>query len=161
MTPPGRRLEIRPAPLTAEAFRPFGDVFDAGAAAGRLERAARIENLRPGAEPALVLARSAAAVLPLTVTRMERHPASSQAFIPLRRARAVIAVAPDDGSGAPDLGAVRAFLSGRQGFSYGAGVWHLPLASLGGPRPFAALFHVDGTADDTHWAEVAPFAILG
>jgi ureidoglycolate lyase len=59
---------------------------------------------------------------------MERHPLSSQAFIPLSSTPFLVVVAP---AGELDLGTLKAFRSnGRQGINYRRGTWHHPLLAL-------------------------------
>ncbi|KAH0612874.1 uncharacterized protein H6S33_009254 [Morchella sextelata] len=77
-------------------------------------------------------------------TILERHPYSSQSFIPLAlppcadndtASRYLVIVAPTlrDVEGAPpDLEGLRAFVcSGVQGVTYAAGTWHAPMVALG------------------------------
>ena len=118
-----------------------------------------MQNTRPTALPNLLLARSALVERRSSVHRMERHLYSSQTFLPMQEARTVLGVALDDGHGAPDLATFACFLAENQGFSYNAGVWHLPLGTLDAPRAFAVLMFCDGTPDDTHWATVPPFQL--
>jgi ureidoglycolate lyase len=59
---------------------------------------------------------------------MERHPLSSQAFIPLSATPFLIVVAPP---GTLGIESIRAFRSnGRQGINYRTGTWHHPLLAL-------------------------------
>ncbi|KAI0014900.1 ureidoglycolate hydrolase [Xylariomycetidae sp. FL0641] len=89
------------------------------------------------------------------VSILERHPFTSQTFVPLgvgpsdSRSYLVIVAptlpatdadsglpAPEGkpGRGRPDLGRLKAFLaSGNQAVTYGAGTWHAPMAALGPP----------------------------
>ncbi|SCU84722.1 LADA_0D03400g1_1 [Lachancea dasiensis] len=67
---------------------------------------------------------------------LEKHPHSSQTFIPMGRASkelaylVVVAVADDHGE--PNLSTLRAFTcNGNQAVTYGAGVWHAPMIVLG------------------------------
>ena len=150
-------MSMKLRPLSAAAFQPFGDVLDPAFEGPRVDHAARLQNSRADASHNLMLVRSAATGRPHMVARMERHPFSSQTFIPLQGARAVLAVALDNGSGAPDLATVAAYVSEGQGFSYHAGVWHIPLATLDEARAFAVFMYTEGTPDDTHWADVTAF----
>jgi ureidoglycolate lyase len=60
---------------------------------------------------------------------VERHPLSSQAFVPLSRLPFLVVVArPGDVPRADDL---RAFVTnGRQGVNYARGTWHHPLIAF-------------------------------
>ena len=91
------------------------------------------------------------------VTILERHPYTTQTFIPLssprRKAAYLIIVAPTlhhspiyaamptptgrdlPGPGLPDLEKLQAFVaSGDQAVTYGAGTWHAPMVVLGRPE---------------------------
>lgn len=65
-----------------------------------------------------------------STARLERHPHSSRAFLPLAVGRYVVVVAPDR-DGAPDETAIHAFrvpghagISGHAGIDERAGAWH-------------------------------------
>ena len=91
--------------------------------------------------------------MPLLATEMERHPWSSQTFVPLDVARWVVMVAPDKG-GAPDPERLTAFLAtGDQAVSYAIDTWHHPLRVLDRPGRFVVLMWSTGTkADDEVWS---------
>ena len=156
-----RMLSVTVTDLTPEAFASYGEVFATRGITTRLDHVARIENGRPAARPNLFLARSGIVALPHEFTRMESHPQSSQSFAPLGDAPILVGVALRDAHGQPDLSTLRAFLARAQGFSYRAGVWHLPVASLGTPVPVLGFMFEDGTPEDCVWAEVAPQRLAG
>ena len=54
----------------------------------------------------------------------------------------------------------RAFAATAQGFSYRAGVWHLPIASLLRSVPVLGFMYEDGTPKDCVWATVAPTTLV-
>src|SRR5689334_11003635 len=138
---------LRAEPLTAEAFAPFGQVLEtpSGGAtnmnqgtAVRLDRAAKLHSTRASCPPNLAMVRSLPQPLPLKLRLMERHPCSSQAFIPLKCSRYVVVVAPAAADGKPDWTGLRAFLAGpRQGINYAAGTWHHPFTVLDEPAELA------------------------
>lgn len=124
--------KITPAPLTAEAFAPFGEVIDLVAARGaeRINEGhtlafrdlARIDVGAEGGRPRLSLYRTTPKAPPLRLTVMERHPLSSQTFFPLSDRPWLVVVAPP---GDFDRHALRAFLAGpQQGVNYRPGTWH-------------------------------------
>lgn len=149
---------VQAVPLSVEGFAPFGDVVSAGLRAGasanygtavRFDRCAKLATTRPGATPNLAVFRAAPQALPLTVKLLERHPCSSQAFLPLTCARFLVIVAPTRPDGAPDLDLLRAFVGGPgQGINYHAGVWHHPIVALDAPAELVMLAWEDGTAQD-------------
>lgn len=65
---------------------------------------------------------------------LERHPYSSQAFMPMGGSDApsyLVVVASALADGTPDLDSVKAVLvRGDQGISYAANTWHAPMATL-------------------------------
>ena len=147
---------IRIEPLTAEAFRPFGQVLQAGeqgaaanqGTARRVDRAAELVTTRPCA-PNLAMVRALPQQLPLPMRLLERHPCSSQAFIPLSCVRYLVIVAPSASSSEPDWSRVRAFVAGPGvGINYAAGTWHHPFTALDGPADLAMLVWEDGTPKD-------------
>jgi ureidoglycolate lyase len=131
----GRKLAVEP--LTRGAFAPFGDVIESeGRAhypinAGTAERyndLATVDVGASGGRPLISLCRAQPVDLPLTLRLMERHPLSSQAFIPLSNTPFLVVVAP---AGELGIESIRAFRSnGRQGINYRAGTWHHPLIAL-------------------------------
>jgi ureidoglycolate lyase len=69
---------------------------------------------------------------------LERHPLSSQLFMPLagQPFLVVVAAAGED----PDAAAVRAFATnGRQGVNYRRGTWHHPLIAIGDAGEFLVI----------------------
>lgn len=159
-------------PLTPEGFAPFGDVVSAGLAAGasanqgtavRFDWAARLVNERPGARPNLSVFRSVARTLPLSITLLEKHPRSTQAFLPLICARILVIVAPTAADGTPDLDGLRAFVAlPGQGINYGVGVWHHPIVALDALAELAMLAWEDGGAEDCVESPLAaPITLVG
>lgn len=150
-------------PLTPEGFGPFGDVLSAGLGQGlsanqgtavRHDWAAALESRRPGARPNLSIFRASPQTLPFEVKLLERHPASTQVFLPLVCTRYLVVVAPTLPSGDPDLAGLKAFLCGPgQGINYACGTWHHPMVALDTPAELAMLAWEDGTRGD---CEVRP-----
>ena len=132
----GQRLAV--APLTREGFAPFGDVVESegrahhpinAGSAQRFDDLASVEVTAAGGRPQISLCRAEAVTLPLRLRLMERHPLSSQAFIPLSATPFLIVVAP--AGERLELSQLRAFRSnGRQGINYRPGTWHHPLLAL-------------------------------
>ena len=131
-------ISLRPEPLTAEGFAPYGEVIEAGVRsrapmnAARFERfddLARVDMVEGGRVAVSVARCRVATALPYRIDTVERHPLGSQAFVPLSPARMVVVVAPpEEGVAAQDL---RAFVTnGRQGINYRRGTWHMPLIAF-------------------------------
>jgi ureidoglycolate lyase len=132
--------QIRTEPLMAPAFAPFGDVLEA---AGdhrlinqgqclRFHDLARLEFTDAG--PGLSVFSAEPCSLPYTLTLIERHPAGSQAFIPMTQHPFLVIV-----SDGPDA-RPRAFLTnGAQGINLHRGTWHGVLTPLHPPGLFAVI----------------------
>ncbi len=132
-------------PLTAEAFRPFGDVIGVSDAArhftineGFAERyhdLAQVDVATAGGRALISIFRAQPRALPMPLALLERHPHGSQAFVPLSGQPYLVVVAP--AGPVPDLTQVRCFLPAPgQGVNYARGVWHHPLIALGSVHDF-------------------------
>ena len=101
--------------------------------------------------------------LTFPVTILERHPYTTQTFIPMglspsdRSTKYLVIVAPSRQAtqsfplqGPPDLANLHAFIaSGRQAVTYGAGVWHAPMVVLGEKRiDFVVVQSTNGVSKD-------------
>lgn len=99
----------------------------------------------------------------LRVEILERHPYTTQTFIPLgvdpsdicTKYLVIVApsLAPTEGfpnQGPPDLGNLRVFIaSGRQAVTYGTGTWHAPMVVLGEKRiDFIVVQSTNGVPED-------------
>ncbi|NWK79513.1 ureidoglycolate lyase [Aquitalea sp. LB_tupeE] len=133
--------------LTATAFRPFGEVMEAGPEArqfaingGNTMRFHDLARLDAGPDGRLMVSifRGQPRKLPFEVCMMERHPHGSQAFMPLSGQPYLVVVAPPGAP--PSADTIRVFLaSPQQGVNYAAGVWHHPLLALHQPCDFLVL----------------------
>jgi ureidoglycolate lyase len=148
--------------LSAESFAPFGAVIQLEGARhypinqGTTERfhaLALTDTDAPGGSTGISLFRGQGFALPFRLRVMERHPLSSQAFVPIAAApsdRYLVVVAP---AGALRLEALRAFLAqGFQGVQYARGIWHHPLIALDRSSDFLV---IDRIAEDANCDEIA------
>jgi ureidoglycolate lyase len=137
MTLPTRVLQIQP--LTAEAFKPFGDVIEATEAARhfsinqgyaeRYDKLALVDANDLGGQAAISVFRAKARTWPIELSVLEKHPLGSQAFMPVSGHAYLVVVAP--GVEQPDVDKVQCFLaSATQGVNYAKGTWHHPLLAL-------------------------------
>ncbi len=138
-------------PLEADAFAPFGEVLSGPRRPG--ERAfydSALGSPRADARMGLHVNHVTPSTLPYVVDQLERHPFSSQTFLPLDVSRFVVVVAPTGPNGGPDSGQARAYLSpGTLGVTYHAGVWHHRIVALDRPGRFAVLmWRVAPAVDD-------------
>lgn len=144
--------------LSVEAFAPFGEVVSAGLKAGalanqgtavRFDHCAALINERPHARANVAVFRSLPTTLPCEVKLLEKHPHSTQVFLPLRGGRFLVCVAPSLSGGAPDVSQLRAFVcEPGQGVSYHPGTWHHPIVALDEIAEFAMIAFEDGSAQD-------------
>ncbi len=137
---------LRPLALTAGAFAEFGEVIEAGGASGLINDGttrqfadlATIDVTAGGGRPRLSVYRTTPYELPLPIAMLERHPLSSQLFMPLSGQAFLMVVAPAGRD--PDPPALCAFVTnGRQGINYRRGTWHHPLIALSGTGDFLVL----------------------
>ncbi|WP_353475105.1 ureidoglycolate lyase [Salipiger sp. H15] len=156
------RVPIRP--FEPARFAAFGASFELPSEPGqRLGFCAELSNGRGTAALARLDAVLVAPVsLPIALPRMERHPFSSQSFLPLDGAAYIVAVAREGADGGPDPATLEAWqVPGSVAVTYHAGTWHAPLAVPGRAGRFAVFMYTagqDGHAGpgDEDWAELPP-----
>lgn len=150
-------------PLDADNFSEFGEVIRRPPGGVRRHYNELLENARAGAWVDLYLTTiKPLDELPLHATVMERHPFSSQTFLPLKASRYLVVVAPDRGDGGPDLTRVRAFVSGAdQGVTYRCGTWHHNMTVLDETAVMAVLMWCDGSSGDEEFLDIdTPFDVV-
>lgn len=122
----------------------------------RFDWSCALENRRAGAKPNLAVFRSTPQPLPFSVKLLERHPHSTQAFLPMQCSEFLIVVAPTLADGGPDIDKLRAFVCRPgQGINYKVGTWHHPIIAINEAAEFAMLAWEDGTADDCEERKLA------
>jgi ureidoglycolate lyase len=148
---------LTPRPLTAEAFAPFGVVFELGKdrPGPRDAYAAPMENLRDAATLNVSISRPKPVALPLKVEWLERHPFSSQTFVPLDLSRHLLLGCPSLPDGGPNIAEAVTFIgAANQGIMYRHNVWHHPFAALDRNGETVMLRYDDGGDMDTEWFQV-------
>ena len=131
-------ITLTPKPLTAEAFKPFGQVIEADHAKSflinegttrRYHALADVDVGTGGGRPIISIFEGQCRAWPLEIKMMEKHPLGSQAFVPLEAKAWLVVVA--DGAAVPTAEHCHAFLAqGHQGVQYAPGVWHHPLLPI-------------------------------
>ena len=165
-------MAIVAVPLTKEGFAPFGEVVSAGLQGGasanqgtaqRFDFTCALHNGRPQSRANLVAVRCVPVALPLELKLLEKHPQSSQTFLPMIVSRYLVCVAPAGNDGLPKLDGLKAFIGAPgQGINYHAGIWHHPLVVLDEPAQFAMLVWEDGGKDDcVEWPLPQPVIVTG
>ncbi|MEX1994847.1 MAG: ureidoglycolate lyase [Steroidobacteraceae bacterium] len=142
----GDARTLVPQALTAEAFAAFGDVIEADGdfeiindgTTRQFADLARIDIAADDGHARISIYRTTPYQLPFTLRMLERHPLSSQLFMPLSGQAFLVVVAPAGAD--PGAASVHAFVTnGRQGVNYQRGTWHHPLIALGHPGEFLVI----------------------
>lgn len=164
------RHEIEIARLTREAFAPFGDVVQVegnqtitinDGFATRHHDLAEVDVTEAGGRPLINIFHARPWPQPVRIRMMERHPLSSQAFVPMGQRPFLVVVAPPDGEPSPER--LRAFVTnGRQGVNYHRGVWHHPLLVLEQEADFLVIDRgaEDRNCDVVHFDESQDHIVL-
>lgn len=149
------------APLTREAFAPFGEVVDAAfhppitineGFAERVNALAKIDTTQAGGVVNVSIFTARARPQPILIRMMERHPLASQLFYPLQDREWLVVVCADPA----DAASYRAFrASGRQGVNYARNVWHHPLLVLSDNERFFVIDRGDGASPPANNLEEA------
>ncbi|WP_102960165.1 ureidoglycolate lyase [Mangrovicella endophytica] len=160
-------MSLPVALLTADAFRPFGEVIEPdnaaeirlinGGTTTRFHDIAPVDVSSQGGRPLISIFRGKPFALPIEITMLERHPLGSQAFMPLSNRPYLVVVAPDE-SGRP--GRPQAFLAtDRQGVSYSRGTWHHPLLALEDVSDFLVIDRGGTGSNLQEWMLTQPVTI--
>jgi len=157
---------IKAQPITPEAYRAYGQVIAARddlpfkpanfGSAKRFNYLADVLNLRPDSGRFnLCIFRCSAFTQPeMTIKMLEKHPFSTQVFMPMQDGKYVTIVA--QGGDNPDLSTLAAFIiEGAQGISYLPGIWHYPMTALGRQLDLACLVFEDETKGDCTVADLS------
>lgn len=152
-------MNLRAERLTEDAFAPYGAVIscertDVAASSANLGSAERrdfladLDNPRPAARLNLASFRCQPwPARPLPLGMLEKHPHSTQVFVPMTSGPFLVVVAL--GEDAPNLDTARAFLAAPgTGIAYAPGIWHHPMVALTMPIDFACMVWEDGSALD-------------
>ena len=143
------------APITAEAFAPFGQVIDLTGEAitineGMCQRFSDLADIDiVDGQPGLSLFQSKRRSLPYACDLLERHPLGSQCFIPMSDGALLVIVAPDDG-GRP--GAAQAFIATNDvAINIARNTWHGVLSPIAGSGRYAVIDRIGaGTNLEEH-----------
>ena len=153
-------MRIKPEPLTATAFAPFGDVLDAtgdfrlinNGLCQRHHDRAQIDT--GDARTGISIFQAQPRALPYSFDLIERHPDGSQAFIPMTQHPFLVIVA-----ASPDH-KPRAFLTnGAQGINLHRGIWHGVLTPLHAPGLFAVVDRIGPTANLEEYRYKTPYTV--
>ncbi|MFA3916587.1 ureidoglycolate lyase [Ruegeria hyattellae] len=148
---------LKAQPLTAAAFAPYGDVMEASGdpdklinqgKCGRFHDRARLDFSDGVA--GISIFKGEKESLPLTLKMVERHPAGSQAFVPMSADPFLVVVASDDNGVPKDP--VAFLTQPGQAINFLSGTWHGVLTPLSEPGLFAVIDRIgDGANLEEHW----------
>jgi ureidoglycolate lyase len=138
---------LMPKPLTAQTFAAFGDVIEASYNAEnftinegftqRFHDLAKVDVNDNDGHTIVNIFRSKPLVQPIAIKMMERHPHSSQAFIPMGLNSYLVVVAP---AGEFDIKKIQVFIANsNQGVNYHKGTWHHFCLALGSESDFLVI----------------------
>jgi ureidoglycolate lyase len=83
------------------------------------------------------------------IAALERHPHSTQSFLPIKAGRWLVLVAPKAASGEPDLAGALAFVAGPEdAICIGRDVWHAGLTVFDQPAQFGMIMWKAESAED-------------
>jgi ureidoglycolate lyase len=153
--------KIQIQPLTAENFKPFGDVLMTKGNdffyinEQHTERYHDLAEIQSDAKVGMSIFKNIkASQFPIEISMLERHPLGSQAFVAIHGQKFVIVVAENFDKDTPDLNKIKAFITdGNQGVNYHAGTWHHPLITLEAPSEFIVVDRIGGSQN----CDVYPF----
>jgi ureidoglycolate lyase len=156
---------VKARALDPVSYAPFGGVVAAGHVESKTTNMGTAErfnfldepaNFRPAARANLCLFRCRPYLSsPIPLSLLERHPYSTQAFVPMGAIDRYLVVV-SGGQDKPDEGSIMAFVAtGRQGITYRPGIWHHPIIALDRESDFACLVWEDGSPNDT---EIQPLS---
>ena len=140
-------LIVPVVPLTRDAFAAFGEVIETEGSnhytinsgfAERYHDLAHVDVLENSGKPLISIFHALPRSQPIHIEGMERHPLSSQAFMPLSPISFLVVVAAPTEELQPEH--LRAFITnGRQGVNYRRGIWHRALLALQEPCDFLVI----------------------
>eukprot|EP01117_Protostelium_nocturnum_P002308 TRINITY_DN12971_c0_g1_i1.p1 TRINITY_DN12971_c0_g1~~TRINITY_DN12971_c0_g1_i1.p1 ORF type:complete len:173 (+),score=47.64 TRINITY_DN12971_c0_g1_i1:112-630(+) len=149
---------VQAKPLTKEEYLPYGNVVQSNTeaktianqgTAQRFNWIGELVNKRDNAKANLCVFRCKPRELPFDVKLLEKHPLSTQMFIPMN-AKSRYLVVVSLGGDQPDLSTLKVFVaSSVQGITYYPGIWHHPMIALDAETDFTCLVWEDGSEGDT------------
>jgi ureidoglycolate lyase len=153
---------LRPLPLTAESFAPFGDVLEAtgdfrlinaGLCQRHHDRAAL--DFGPEGRAGISIFKAEPRTLPYSFDLIERHPEGSQAFLPMTGDPFLVIVATST-----DVPPQAFLTNGAQGINLHRGTWHGVLTPLHAPGLFAVVDRIGTTPNLEEHRYAQPWTVL-
>ena len=151
-------LKVRP--VDAAALAPYATVLSAADGKARAFPEVMEKGDVAGAHAFTILCPKPAAG-PVRIAALERHPHSTQSFLPIEAGRWLILVAPKTARGEPDMGRALAFVAGPEdAICIGRDVWHAGLTVLDRPAQFGMIMWKAESGDDgVLWSLAEPVEV--
>ena len=131
------KIIIEPIKINRKNFSEYGDLISSNEInpmdinagyAKRFDNLANINTSKDSGKTIVSIFSSIKRTFPMKIDMMEKHPLSSQAFIPMKDTTFLAFVAPPGDK--PEIGEIKSFIiSSGVGINYKAGIWHFPLIS--------------------------------
>ena len=128
---------FKPIKISRSSFSAYGDLIstddinpmDINAGyAKRFDNLANVDTLNDGGKTIVSIFSALKRTFPMKINMMEKHPLSSQAFIPMKETTFLSFVAPPGKS--PEISEIKSFIiPPKTGINYKPGIWHFPLIS--------------------------------
>lgn len=154
--------QIRPIPLTATDFAPFGDVLEAsgdfrvinGGWCHRHHDRAQLAFGTDG-KAGISVFQAKPRQFPYDFDLIERHPEGSQAFLPMSSDPFLVIV-----SQGPDHRPLAFLTNGAQGINFHRGTWHGVLTPLNGSGLFAVVDRIGPTPNLEEFRYPKPWTVI-
>ena len=128
---------IKPIKINRSNFSTYGDLISANdinpmdinsGYAKRFDNLTDLNTTKDGGKTIVSIFSALKRAFPMTVDMMEKHPLSSQAFIPMKETTFLCFVAPP--GELPEINKIQSFIiPPKMGINYKPGIWHFPLIS--------------------------------
>ena len=128
---------FKPIKISKSNFGAYGDLIstddiksiDINAGyAKRFDNLANIDTLKSGGKTIVSIFSALKRTFPMKIDMMEKHPLSSQTFIPMKETTFLSFVAPQGEF--PEISKIQSFIiPPKTGINYKPGIWHFPLIS--------------------------------
>ncbi|MBN9331930.1 ureidoglycolate lyase [Devosia sp.] len=130
---------LKARPLDAAALAPYATVLNASDGKARAFPEVMAHGDVAGAHAFTILCPNPVEGA-VRVGALERHPHSTQSFVPIKAGRWLVLVAPKTADGVPDLGAALAFIAGPEdAICINQDVWHAGLTVFDQPAQFGMI----------------------
>ena len=131
------KIIIKPKKITRKNFKKFGDLISTkkiksininDGYAKRFNNLCSINTSSKKGKTIMSIFSAKKRKFPMKIKMMEKHPLSSQTFVPMSDANFLVFVAPKGKK--PNIKKIKSFIVPKQcGISYLKGTWHFPLIS--------------------------------